>query len=157
MSTLINRHLGLKPQAESCSPFGTNSDCLYGTKSRPLTTYETSFLALFLSLWSMWSGGAHNHREGSRPAAAGSVGKLCRPAAGGSRERPSVWNRSLMSRLRNYRWPVRPVTSSFGRRGQIRTPGSFPGAACCQPTELETYKRLPSRCLTTQDSVAIFP
>jgi hypothetical protein len=29
----INRYLGLKPQAESCSPFGTKSDSIYGTNN----------------------------------------------------------------------------------------------------------------------------
>ena len=30
--------LGLKPQAESCSPFGTKSDCPYGTSPTTLNT-----------------------------------------------------------------------------------------------------------------------
>jgi hypothetical protein len=45
----LHRPLGLKPQAESCNPFGTNSDCPYGTKSRPPTYLPTRrhFLRLF--------------------------------------------------------------------------------------------------------------
>ena len=35
----VDTFLGLKPQAESCSPFGTKSDCpLYGTGPTPLNT-----------------------------------------------------------------------------------------------------------------------
>jgi hypothetical protein len=30
----MNRYLGLKPQAESCSPFGTKSDTSLGDKAR---------------------------------------------------------------------------------------------------------------------------
>jgi hypothetical protein len=32
----MNRHLGLKPQAESCSPFGTKTDTSLRDKVRPV-------------------------------------------------------------------------------------------------------------------------